>query len=419
MLQTVRQQRIVLIFLIYVFTFQDVIQRIISPMKYFDELFALVIVPVFLFYLFQHNFIVHFRERTRNVVVVLALFSLTGFVGFVLHRYEPIGNTLADLFVNLKFFLSIGMVSMLFAKFDIRQHVAAIWRHTTFLTWFLFLLCVLDEIFHIFPSHGIRYGLRSEKLFFSHPTYLAAACIFLLCIMFRMYEFYRRRAVYHMILLGLICASTLRTKALAAVILIAVVFYLICLRRKRIKIRTWVILGVIAIAAAWRQIYYYFISLGDEAARSALTLGAVKIVRMYFPFGGGWASYGSAFSISPYSSLYYRLGLDTVYGLSPDFADFISDTYWPMVFGEAGFIGGCLMIAALIILYLDIFQIRKSNRYAYGGALIALLYLLVSSTSESAFVNYFAIPLAFWIGLMLRERRNVPMRKKKKWGGFR
>ena len=37
---------------------------------------------------------------------------------------------------------------------------------------------------------------------------------------------------------------------------------------------------------------------------------------------------------------------------------------------------------------------------------LILAQLLISSTSESALVNPLAVPMAFWLGLLLAEHRN-------------
>lgn len=83
--------------------------------------------------------------------------------------------------------------------------------------------------------------------------------------------------------------------------------------------------------------------LGAEAfetqARTVLYAGAVELARDNFPFGVGVGRYGSYGSVVDYSPVYYQMGMNRVYGMSPDYSEFIQDTFWPQILGETGVIG--------------------------------------------------------------------------------
>ena len=49
----------------------------------------------------------------------------------------------------------------------------------------------------------------------------------------------------------------------------------------------------------------------------------------------------------------------------------------------------------------------KEDRASRASGVMLVLYLLISSTSESAFANPIAVPMAFWLGFLLAERRNT------------
>jgi hypothetical protein len=74
-------------------------------------------------------------------------------------------------------------------------------------------------------------------------------------------------------------------------------------------------------------------------ARVALYQASVLVARDHFPLGAGLGRFGSWMSRTNYSDLYYQYGLDRVYGLSPGFPTFITDTFWPQVLGEVGVVG--------------------------------------------------------------------------------
>ena len=108
-----------------------------------------------------------------------------------------------------------------------------------------------------------------------------------------------------------------------------------------------ILLGIIFVGVAWKKFNYYFITGGSDTfdpnkissyARAALILTSFLILWDYFPFGSGFASFGSYPSSENYSTLYYEYNLDKVYGLSPDMPDFIMDTYYSTMaqYGVAG-----------------------------------------------------------------------------------
>ena len=98
-----------------------------------------------------------------------------------------------------------------------------------------------------------------------------------------------------------------------------------------------------------------------------------------------------------------------VWGLSPDYPDFVSDTFWPMILGECGFFGLLALLGVLFLLVKKIFSMKK-DKSTFASGLVPLAYLLISSTSESAFANPIAVPLAFWLGFLFAQEK---IRKKK------
>jgi hypothetical protein len=136
-----------------------------------------------------------------------------------------------------------------------------------------------------------------------------------------------------------------------------------------------------------------------------LTLAGPFVAWDHFPFGSGWATFGSAFSAEPYSPVYGMYRMAGIWGLSPDYPAFVSDTYWPMVLGQTGFFGFAGLLLALTVFVKKVLKM-KDMRASFASGLLVLAQLLISSTSESALVNPLAVPMAFWLGLLLAEYRN-------------
>ena len=96
-------------------------------------------------------------------------------------------------------------------------------------------------------------------------------------------------------------------------------------------------------------------------------------------------------------------GLNQVWGLSPKWHQFISDTFWPMILVETGVVGLLSYVGAILVFINRILLLKKRNKAVFVSAGSSLAYLLLVSSSESAFVNPLSILFAFWIGFLLAE----------------
>ena len=404
MIQTQKQQcyNWIFIALVLMFVFQNPLQTIFIPLRYLDELFAACIIPLLILKGTKQRFRCTVSLKLLLMIVFLSLFIVCGLYSNLSLKYQPFQTALSDIFLNLKFFLAIGVGNLLFYGSDMEKVLRFSWNWIRCLAVLFFMLCLLDLIFHIFPAET-RYGLRAVYLFYSVHTYLAAACIFLCSILLRLYEFYKDRILPYLIMLGFVTICTLRMKAIGAVICIFLIYIIICRKRQRFGLLTWFTLGTAMIIVAARQFNYYFYSLGTEAARAALTKVSFLIARDYFPFGCGFGTFASAFSDDPYSKVYYLYHIQNVWGISKDFSSFISDTFWPMILGQTGYLGTLFYVIVLIILFSTVFELKNYNAYLFASALSVFLYLMISSTSESAFVNTMAVPLAFLVGVHLAD----------------
>ena len=404
-MQQMRQQKWgnwIFMVLVILFVFQNPLQTIFIPLRYLDELFAACIVPLLILRGTRQNFRCTVSLRLIMMIIFLSLFVLCGLYSNFSLKYQPLSTALADVYLNLKFFLAIGVGYLLFCDFNIEDILRNSWGWIKNLAVLLFVFCLLDLTLHIFPA-GTRYGLRAVSLFYSVQTYLAAACIFLCAILLRLYEFYRDQIFPYLCMLGFVTVCTLRMKAVGAIICVLFIYISICRKQREFSFLTWSVLGASVFTVAARQFVYYFYSLGARAARAALTQVSFLIAKDHFPFGTGFGTFASAFSDDPYSKVYYLYHIQNVWGISKSYSSFVSDTFWPMILGQTGYLGTFLYGALLLILFSSVYGLRKYNAYSFASALAVILYLLISSTSESAFVNTMAVPLAFILGVHLAD----------------
>lgn len=99
----------------------------------------------------------------------------------------------------------------------------------------------------------------------------------------------------------------------------------------------------------------------------------------YFPFGSGFATYGSDMAARYYSPLYYLYGFDKAWGMSPDNTAFLNDCYLGMLFGQFGYIGFLLFVIMLIIIFSQILNINFKNKNIKAMEIALFAGIVISS----------------------------------------
>lgn len=100
-------------------------------------------------------------------------------------------------------------------------------------------LTIVDSLVRIFPT-SIRYGLRSTQLVYSHPTVFVACCALLVIVLLTVKDCGKHYKVWLVIQLILMC-TTLRSKAFATAMAIALVCYFVFYRKKKFSFRTLIL----------------------------------------------------------------------------------------------------------------------------------------------------------------------------------
>ena len=152
--------------------------------------------------------------------------------------------------------------------------------------------------------------------------------------------------------------------------------------------------------AASYKLRFYYIELRGKSARSVLSQTALQIMNDYFPIGTGFGTYSSHVTIKTYSPVYYIYGFENTIELNPDTSRALfDDVFWPIIIGQTGILGIISYLSMIGNSFAKIIR-RKDNAF-YLPSIICLLYLLISSTSETAFNNPMSIPFAAVIGMGL------------------
>lgn len=320
--------------------------------------------------------------------------------------------------------LAIGLISSISSELNIPTYMLAVDAFTCCKFLFMYLSCLilmgdtsrilkilvveakilvvvmavfgLGSIVYDFGMSGAesRFGIHVFNFIFYHSSVLVWVGVALTAVLVA-----DKRTNSFFIVAALIAVClTLRFKGICWAAL--VVIFLMNRSNKKLGL-PYILAGLLAAGAlGYEQMSYYYGSDAGDTSRGAMMLGSIQIMLDYFPLGSGFASFGSAMASDLYSPLYYEYGLSTVYGLMPAYHPFASDTFWPIVIGQFGFIGTVLVI--LLFLFLV-----KSVLLHAGGSWVAptvvLSYLLLSSLGETSIFNPFAVLLAFSLAVIIKN----------------
>ena len=149
------------------------------------------------------------------------------------------------------------------------------------------------------------------------------------------------------------------------------------------------LLGTVIIFFTWTKFNAYYVEGFQEdaerMARPETYKTGLLIMKDYFPFGSGLGTFACAAAAKEYSPLYYKYGMDNIWGLTPENPMFLADTFYPIVYSQFGFFG------ALMFLWFWKRRLQEANRIIdpnyYKMALMCILALALENTADSSYLS--------------------------------
>ena len=143
-----------------------------------------------------------------------------------------------------------------------------------------------------------------------------------------------------------------------------------------------------------------YLSWRMTSARIALYVIGFLLAVDSFPFGSGFGTFGSYISGKYYSNVYHKYGIDIVDGLRPDKYNYISDTYWPWIYGQFGFIG--LLGYVYLIKRLIKYQFERISKDDHLLAFIIIwFYIILACFMEAYLTNGSAVAMAILLNVFI------------------
>lgn len=399
------------IIVMYMFTLQFWIMRKYTLFQYWDEIYALLAIPLAIFSSKGKMSIKKENKYINRTIAALIIFVVVGLLSNMFFEYQKWLAVMKDVFINLKFFLGIATTYYLFKNFNIKQYKNKVNFHAKVLIVLFFVLVIQNKVTHVFEVADARFGISAEKIFFNHPTELASTTFFLLLILMFTYSSTKKEFLFVMIA-SFVILMTLRFKAIATVMLFIYMYMIVLSGKKMQMLYLLPLLPAIVVVGGKEFFFYFFGERTMDMARGALTYTSLRVANDTFPLGAGFGTFASWMSGVYYSPLYIMYEINGVWGLGREWPALVSDVFWPMIIAQNGYIGLFVYCFIIYCLFRLIIQCSKYDKKIFLSGMGALSYLLISSIAESAFVNPLAVPLSLVIGLCIctykqKERESI------------
>ena len=394
-----RLKNIILVIMFYILIFQNALENYFKAFGILDEAISLILLLYGIYMIIFNSKKVKIDKHNVQIIICSIVIGAIGLTGNMIYKYQETIPLIKDGIALFKGIITYICVPMFFMDLKVSDYLEIINKHLKIISVSVLILVLGNFIFDIFPHYEIRYGIKSQQIFFSHPTYLASFSVLLVGLLSVNLKNHKENKIYIFISL-IILTTTMRFKAIAFIPIYMYMFYIVIIKERKLQIKDIVILCILGGIFAATQIREYV--QNPDWARSALSITSLKIGRDHFPIGTGFGTYASWVSGESYSKIYDIYGLNKVWGLSSDFYWFVADTFWPMIIGQFGFIGLAIYTFIIYKIYRNIKN--NDNLYYYFGQILLLLYLLVLSVAEASFSGPIVVMYMVFIGLLGKDK---------------
>lgn len=400
----------VLIFLLLIF--YDVIEAYVPMANYWDELATFVVLFWGGYSLWRNP---QMSKSERSNWCFLILLVVIGALGNVFHpglQTNPVAivkDVLALCKFPAIFFVLERMTISQEKRAEVIPTLAKISRWILAVTLFA---AVLGRFVDLGFYTGEVRTVPTFQFVFSHPTFYVSSCVMLVAVLIA--ESIDKNRLF-LLLDCLLIFMAQRTKGY---IFIAFLVLFVLLGEKRITKLLTVFLGsekekvkparvilavavvVLAILIVGKSKIELTLSLGFRMARVAMHIVGIQILVDFFPLGSGLGTFASHLSGRYYSNIYELYGLSEINGMTREKYNFISDLFWPYIYGQFGVFGTLIYLKLFISIFFR--QFRSMIPDASRIAMVAVwVYAMIASTSEAYFTNGTGVQMALFLAIFI------------------
>lgn len=345
----------------------------------------LITLCVFLFYL-CYSFFIH--SNTKAAILSDFIIQLKPYLAFfTVYAFKPV--------LNKQMKKNLQLLSIIFSIYLLGIGITS-----------LFSL----DILHILLTHQSRLATAAT----------ITALLYLYCS-----EYTLKDKIIFLLLLAVGLLSG-RSKMYGFFVIAAfLVFYINRNFKLKFSSKNITIFSIAIVAmtiVAWDKINFYFIEGGfgneretqDLYARAALYYFSLDLFKEYFPFGSGFATYGTFASGEYYSHIYNDLGMDVMQGLTENDPRFIADTYFPSL-AQFGVVGAILFFLFWMILTRNsILYFHKENIKDFVISIVVICFFLIECTSDATITHNRGLFIMMLLALTLRNQQQTLLNNNEK-----
>lgn len=334
------------------------------------------------------------------LLIVWVFFLAIGGISSAIYGYQSVVPTFSDFFFAVNRFM-VGYWALVIycdkKKCNISQALLPVAK---FVVLLLFVLAVHDIFMTpFFPKGDFRYVTETIMLMYQHQTFLSSAGIALL--IFLGYCNKKNDLLAYMLMISFVVLMAFRGKGVAFLVVYWGI-YICVLIFKDVKLLPLVTVGgILAVFAGFKQFMTYYGN--NNQPRAIMFRDSIQLMLEHFPFGTGYATYGSIMATNYYSVLYRKLGYNNYYGLSEAYSSYLTDGFWPSVLGQFGFVGTILFLFVVGIYIkksVDVFVINRRK----GVAMLAIMiYMIIISLAETSFFGPVSLLYFMLFGIFEKE----------------
>lgn len=377
-------------------------------LNFVDELCAIALCGLYGFYIFHTpNWSIN-----KMFLITLCVFSFYLCYSFFIHSNTK-AAILSDFIIQLKPYLAF------FTVYAFKPVLNKQMKKN------LQLLSIIFSIYLLGIGITSLFSLDILHILLTHQSRLATAATITALLYLYCSEYTLKDKIIFLLLLAVGLLSG-RSKMYGFFVIAAfLVFYINRNFKLKFSSKNITIFSIAIVAmtiVAWDKINFYFIEGGfgneretqDLYARAALYYFSLDIFKEYFPFGSGFATYGTFASGEYYSHIYNDLGMDVMQGLTENDPRFIADTYFPSL-AQFGVVGAILFFLFWMILTRNsILYFHKENIKDFVISIVIICFFLIECTSDATITHNRGLFIMMLLALTLRNQQQTLLNNNEK-----
>lgn len=325
--------------------------------------------------------------RCQNILILMTVITgiglLSNLVSGLISKPFPV---IIDALWLWKTFATFIAFANLLKKDHIRKRVI---KTLTFPAKFtiimLFVLCIVGQFVNInVTGSGTVLGLKTFGFFWNNGIstgWLGFCALMIIALSNTKKEHFFGYCV-------LLFVPLILTKSSMVYCFVLSVIVLSFIYRKSSKFKAWYLIPISAIVIAFTRedIQEYFFT--DSSVRKELIVKGAEVANMYFPFGSGFATYGSDMAQRYYSKLYDMFGWRDSWAFGVD-SEFLNDNFFASIIGQFGWVGFALYLYALYKLFKMVNSklVDKRIKITAVSTVLTIFVVMIGSASAKSMMG--------------------------------